>query len=88
MALIITDECVNCAVCARECPNGAISQGKVIFVIDPDMCTECVGHFDVPQCVEICPVYCIPHDSAHVETKVQLQAKYERLTAAKVLKTG
>ena len=50
MALMITDECINCAVCEPECPNGAISEGDEIFEIDPNKCTECVGHFDEPQC--------------------------------------
>ena len=64
MALIITDECINCDVCEPECPNGAITQGIEIYVIDPDKCTECVGHFDTPQCVEVCPVDCIHSDDA------------------------
>jgi len=83
MSLIITDECINCDVCEPECPNGAITQGETIYIIDPKKCTECVGHYDTPQCVEVCPVDCIPHDEAHVETKEQLQAKYEKLMAAK-----
>ena len=83
MALMITDECINCDVCEPECPNGAISQGTEIYVIDPAKCTECVGHFDTPQCVEVCPVDCIPKDENRVETKETLWAKYERLTAAK-----
>ena len=62
MALMITDECINCDVCEPECPNDAISQGPEIYVIDPAKCTECVGHFDVPQCREVCPVDCIPVD--------------------------
>jgi ferredoxin len=49
MALMITDECINCDVCEPECPNDAISQGEEIYVIDPAKCTECVGHFDEPQ---------------------------------------
>lgn len=81
MSLIITDECINCDVCEPECPNEAISQGDDIYVIDPGLCTECVGHFDEPQCVEVCPVDCIPKDPDHVETEEELQAKYERLTA-------
>ena len=85
MALIITDECINCDVCEPECPNDAISQGPEIYVIDPTKCTECVGHFDAPQCVEVCPVDCIPVDPAHVETRVQLLARYESLAAAKKL---
>ena len=83
MALIITDECINCDVCEPECPNGAISQGPEIYVIDPNRCTECVGHFDAPQCQKVCPVDCIPLDSAHVETNAELREKYLRLTAAK-----
>lgn len=59
MALMITDECINCDVCLPECPNEAISEGKDIYLIDPNKCTECIGHFDVPQCVEVCPVACI-----------------------------
>ncbi len=82
MALIITDECINCDVCEPECPNGAISQGDEHYVIDPRKCTECVGHFDAPQCVQVCPVDCIPVNPDHVETREQLQAKYEVLMAA------
>jgi ferredoxin len=80
VALIITDECVNCGVCEPECPNSAISEGDDIYVIDVAKCTECVGHFDEPQCVEVCPVDCIPKDPNNEETKEQLQAKYESLT--------
>ena len=83
MALKITDECINCDVCEPECPNQAISQGEEIYVIDPRRCTECVGHFDEPQCVKVCPVDCIPLDPVNVETKEQLHAKYLRLIAEK-----
>jgi ferredoxin len=82
MALMITDECINCDVCEPECPNEAISQGPEIYVIDPDKCTECVGHFDQPQCVEVCPVNCIPLNPDRVETRAVLLAKYEGLMAA------
>ncbi len=79
MALIITDECINCDVCEPECPNAAISMGETIYVIDPRKCTECVGHFDEPQCVQVCPVDCIPLDPAHLESHDDLLAKYRRL---------
>lgn len=79
MALLINDECVNCGVCEPECPNEAITEGEDIYIIDPDKCTECVGHYDEPQCVDVCPVDCIPADPKHVETKEELQTKYERL---------
>ena len=81
MALMITDECINCDVCEPECPNNAISAGDEIYVFDPKRCTECVGHYDEPQCVSVCPVDCIPLDPTHPETKDQLQLKYEKLMA-------
>ena len=81
MALIITDECINCDVCEPECPNGAIAQGLEIYVIDPAKCTECVGHFDEPQCVQVCPVNCIPVDPGNLESEETLWAKYRRLQA-------
>ena len=81
MALMITDECINCDVCEPECPNEAISQGEEIYEIDPNLCTECVGHFDEPQCIEVCPVDCILVDPDNEESRNQLMAKYQKLTA-------
>jgi ferredoxin len=83
MALLITDDCINCDVCEPECPNDAISMGELIYEINPNKCTECVGHFDEPQCQQLCPVACIPLDPAWSESREQLQAKYERLMLAK-----
>lgn len=88
MALKITDACINCDVCEPECPNNAISQGLEIYVIDPARCTECVGHFDEPQCRNVCPVDCIPLDPDRVETQAELRAKYLRLTAEKSATSG
>lgn len=79
MALMITDECINCDVCEPECPNNAIYLGPDYYLIDPKKCTECVGHFDQPQCVEVCPVECIPFDPNHLETREQLERKYQHL---------
>jgi ferredoxin len=81
MALRITDQCINCDVCEPECPNGAISMGAEIYVIDPRKCTECVGHFDAPQCREVCPVDCIPLDPDYVESKDVLFVKFQQLEA-------
>lgn len=81
MALMITAECINCDVCEPECPNQAISMGEQFYVIDPNRCTECVGHFDEPQCVQVCPVECIPVNPERVETQEQLQRKYTALLA-------
>jgi ferredoxin len=80
MALLITDECINCDVCEPECPNQAISMGEEIYQIDPARCTECVGHYEHAQCVEVCPVDCIMLDPRQVESKADLQAKYALLT--------
>ena len=81
MALLITDECINCDVCEPECPNGAISEGPLIYQIDPSFCTECVGHHDTPQCIRVCPVECILHDPDHPESADGLYQKYHKLTA-------
>ncbi|MBX3680157.1 YfhL family 4Fe-4S dicluster ferredoxin [Cognatazoarcus halotolerans] len=83
MSLMITDECINCDVCEPECPNGAIYQGDEIYEIDPNKCTECVGHFDEPQCQQVCPVDCIPLDPDRPETKEQLMEKFLQLTSGK-----
>jgi ferredoxin len=85
VALLITDQCINCDVCEPECPNDAIAMGAEIYEIDPARCTECVGHHEAPRCREVCPVDCIPLDLAHVETPEQLLAKYHALTAAKAV---
>ena len=79
MAMLITDECINCDVCEPECPNGAITQGEEIYQIEPALCTECVGHFETSQCVDVCPVDCIVIDPEHQETKNQLMGKYQGL---------
>ena len=79
MSLIITDECINCDVCDPVCPNEAIYQGEIIYEIDPDLCTECQGHFDEPQCQVVCPVDCIPKDPNYPETDAELLKKYQKL---------
>ena len=79
MSLKINELCINCDVCEPACPNQAISMGETIYVIDPARCTECVGHFDEPQCVQICPVACIPVDPQHTESRETLWQKFHRL---------
>lgn len=79
MALFITEDCINCDVCEPECPNGAISQGEDFYVINPDLCTECVGHYDTSQCLEVCPVDCIIPDEKHPESQEALLDKYRKL---------
>ncbi len=79
MSLTITDECINCDVCEPECPNSAIYAGAVIYEIDPGYCTECVGHYDVPQCQQVCPIDCIILDPNNKESPEVLQKKYETI---------
>ncbi|MGA9335075.1 MAG: YfhL family 4Fe-4S dicluster ferredoxin [Rudaea sp.] len=81
MALKITQACVNCDVCEPVCPNQAIALGAVVYEIDAQRCTECVGHFDTPQCVEVCPVECIELDALHAESPAQLLEKFHELTS-------
>ncbi len=82
MALMINDNCVNCAVCEPECPNAAISAGGSLYVIEPDKCTECVGYFTESQCMDVCPVECIVPNPQRVETKEQLKRKFEQLLSS------
>jgi ferredoxin len=79
MALLITDQCINCDVCEPECPNSAIRMGPEIYEIDPMRCTECVGHHEEPQCRQVCPVDCIPLNPDWIEGRDQLLLKFHRL---------
>lgn len=80
MTLYITDDCINCDVCEPECPNKAISQGEEIYEINPNLCTQCVGHYDEPQCQQVCPVDCILVDTKHPESKEVLLQKFYKIT--------
>jgi ferredoxin len=83
MALLITNECINCDMCLPECPNTAISEGKKVYEIDPERCTECVGFYEAPTCMAVCPINCIEPDPAHVEDQAQLMQKFKTLNIVK-----
>lgn len=83
MALLITDDCIACDLCRTVCPNKAITAGDDLYLIDPALCTECIGHHAVSQCVKVCSVRAIVPDPDHAESKDELQQKYERLQALK-----
>jgi ferredoxin len=79
MAFMITEECINCGACEPECPNQAITAGEERYIIDPDRCTECVGHFEESQCAAVCPVDACVADPDRKETKDELAAKDRKI---------
>ena len=79
MAIIITDECINCGACEPECPNDAISEGEEIYIVDPNLCTECVGFFDEEQCQAVCPVDCCIPDEDNPESEDVLLERAKKL---------
>ena len=83
MATVITEECINCGACEPECPNSAISQGDDIYIINPELCTECVGFHGEEACAAVCPVDCCVPDPAHTETEEQNYSKLARIHADK-----
>lgn len=94
MAAFITDECIDCQACLAECPNDAIYEAGEPYMyggeeyetlndehtyIVPEKCTECVGFYDEPQCVEACPTEAIIVDDEHKEDEETLKARKEKL---------
>ena len=79
MSLVIVDECISCGLCIEECPYGAISEGNPIYVINPDLCTECEGSHSEPQCVKVCPMDGIIPDPDHRESHDELRVKDKRI---------
>jgi ferredoxin len=79
MATTITDECINCGVCEPECPNDAISEGEDYYVIDPELCTECVGFHGEEACQEVCPVDCCIPDEDIKESEQELLERAQKL---------
>jgi len=79
MSLMINEECIACDACREECPNEAIDEGDPFYLIDPDRCTECFGHYDEPACIGVCPVDCIIADPDNIETPEELKYKFQQL---------
>lgn len=49
MTYTITSDCISCGACEAECPEGAISEGDGIYVIDANKCQDCGA------CADVCP---------------------------------
>ena len=79
MATMITADCINCGACEPECPNNAISQGDPVYVIAPQLCTECVGFHDYEACAAVCPVDVCVTDPNNIETEDVLVARARSL---------
>jgi len=79
MATHITEECINCGACEPECPNEAISEGDDRYVIDPNLCTECVGFHDYEACQAVCPVECCVPDPERRESEEVLLDRARKL---------
>ena len=86
MALKILDSCINCDMCDPECPNQAITMGEEIYEINPDLCTECIGHYDKPTCESVCPIDCIKVDPERVETVDELADKFVKIHGHEMFK--
>lgn len=78
MSLLITKDCISCDACIDECPDEAICEGDPIYVIDPDLCTECVNDFSEPACIVACPIDCIEPDPDNVESIEELRLKHSK----------
>jgi ferredoxin len=83
MATLITQDCINCGACEDECPNGAISMGEEIFVIDPALCTECVGFSSEQMCAAACPPEVCVQDPERVESEEALFDRAKQLHPGK-----
>ena len=83
MAYKITPDCISCGACEPECPNAAISEGDNIYIINPDRCTECVGHFEASRCADVCPVEACVADPTHKDSKDQLIARFKKINPGK-----
>jgi ferredoxin len=79
MAYMITRSCIQCGACQAVCPNNAIIEEESIYIINPDLCTECIPVHEARQCAEVCPVQACVSDPANQESVEQMQAKYYRI---------
>jgi len=79
MAYKINEDCISCGACEMECPNEAISESEIIYVIDPEKCTECVGSFDSSRCADVCPVDACIQDEDHQESQDVLLERWKKL---------
>ena len=69
-AYMITDKCIGCSTCARQCPTGAIyGVSKKRFYIDPVKCVSC------GTCGRVCPVSAIVDPDGNTVKRVKPKEK-------------
>jgi ferredoxin len=51
MAIIITDECINCGACEPECPNNAIYEGGIEWAVKDG--NTLTGHYTLEDGIEV-----------------------------------
>ncbi len=79
MATRIEEACINCGACEDECPNGAISKGEETFIIDPELCSECVGFSSEQMCAAACPPDVCNQDPGRIESEQALFARAQKI---------
>ncbi|MBD2294306.1 4Fe-4S binding protein [Anabaena sphaerica FACHB-251] len=71
MAYTITSQCISCKLCLSVCPTGAVKIVDDHYLIDSELCTNCVGSIHtVPQCKAVCPTAngCVKQPSDYWES--------------------
>lgn len=63
MAYVITSKCISCDRCYVQCPTGAIEKVGQRYMIEPSLCNNCDGHYNLPLCAATCPTNggCVPN---------------------------
>lgn len=83
MAHFITDLCVGCTMCYKECPTDAIAgASKVLHVIDESLCIDC------GVCANVCPVKSIINPAGEIVEKKKIRKERPKVTVDQENCTG
>ncbi|MGB5773028.1 MAG: transcriptional regulator, partial [Crocosphaera sp.] len=56
MSYTISESCPSCNNCNINCPTNAIHKENGEYWIDQELCNNCQGYYDEPQCIVQCPI--------------------------------